>query len=223
MQVIRLIFITSICFAFSVVGKTSEDLTIKYYENGHSLKSITSKKTLNKEETSLNFKRNGELFTANTTNFQAETKKGLTFFLLKSLEVNAPALKIINFTLNNTLFQQLYLHFLTVKITRENDFLQKNSTNQPANNTKNLLEPIFVPAKNQLLAPQVVKPKVASGLKFLPNGRNKLYTQAGDIWMDGDFKKGQLMDGKVFLYDSDGVLLKVRIYKNGAYERDGLL
>ena len=223
MQVIRLIFITSICFAFSVVGKTSEGLTIKYYENGHSLKSITSKKTLNKEETSLNFKRNGELFTANTTNFQAETKKGLTFFLLKSLEVNAPALKIINFTLNNTLFQQLYLHFLTVKITRENDFLQKNSTNQPANNTKNLLEPIFVPAKNQLLAPQVVKPKVASGLKFLPNGRNKLYTQAGDIWMDGDFKKGQLMDGKVFLYDSDGVLLKVRIYKNGAYERDGLL
>lgn len=223
MQVIRLIFITSICFAFSVVGKTSEGLTIKYYENGHSLKSITSKRTLNKEETSLNFKRNGELFTANTTNFQAETKKGLTFFLLKSLEVNAPALKIINFTLNNTLFQQLYLHFLTVKITRENDFLQKNSTNQPANNTKNLLEPIFVPAKNQLLAPQVVKPKVASGLKFLPNGRNKLYTQAGDIWMDGDFKKGQLMDGKVFLYDSDGVLLKVRIYKNGAYERDGLL
>ena len=223
MQVIRLIFITSICFAFSVVGKTSEDLTIKYYENGHSLKSITSKKTLNKEETSLNFKRNGELFIANTPNFQEETKKGLTFFLLKSLEVNAPALKIINFTLNNTLFQQLYLHFLTVKITRENDFLQKNSTNQPANNTKNLLEPIFVPAKNQLLAPQVVKPKVASGLKFLPNGRNKLYTQAGDIWMDGDFKKGQLMDGKVFLYDSDGVLLKVRIYKNGAYERDGLL
>lgn len=223
MQVIRLIFITSICFAFSVVGKTSEGLTIKYYENGHSLKSITSKKTLNKEETSLNFKRNGELFTANTTNFQAETKKGLTFFLLKSLEVNAPALKIINFTLNNTLFQQLYLHFLTVKITRENDFLQKNSTNQPANNTKNLQEPIFVPAKNLLLAPQVVKPKVASGLKFLPNGRNKLYTQAGDIWMDGDFKKGQLMDGKVFLYDSDGVLLKVRIYKNGAYERDGLL
>ncbi|MFA9212101.1 MAG: hypothetical protein ACEQR5_09755 [Moraxellaceae bacterium] len=226
MQPIKLILITCLLLAFSAVGKTDEVLTIDYYENGLTLKSITTKHAVNKEETSLNFKRNGELLTANTTNFKTSKHLGLTFFLVKSLEANAPDLKIINFTLNNNLFEQLYLRFLTVKIAQENDLLQKNTTNLSTKNPKNVQnkqEPISVPVKNQLLAPQVVKPKVASGLKFLPNGRNKLYTQAGDIWMDGEFKKGQLMDGKVFLYDSDGVLLKVRIYKNGAYERDGLL
>lgn len=223
MQILKLIFITSMLITFSAIGKANEDITIDYYENGHSLKSITTRHALNKQVTSLSFKRSGELLTANTTNFKTENQNGLTFFLMKSLEVNAPALKIINFTLNNSLFQQLYLRFLTVKITQENDLLQNHTANQPINNAKNLKEPITVPITNQLLPPQVSHPKVASGLKFLPNGRNKLYTKTGEIWMDGIFKKGQLMDGKVFLYDSDRVLLKVRVYKNGAYERDGLL
>jgi antitoxin component YwqK of YwqJK toxin-antitoxin module len=219
MQATKFIFLAITLISFSLFGKTGEDVAIDYYENGHSLKSITTTHKQQKQETSLNFKRDGGLSTANTTNFQLENNDGLTFLLVKTLEVNAPSLKIINFTLNNTLFQRLYRRFLEVKITRENSLLRNNIKSQPAKTEKNKAEPTV----NQLLAPQVIKPKVASGLKFLPNGRNKLYTITGEIWMDGEFKKGQLMDGKVFLYDSDGVLLKVRVYKNGAYERDGLL
>jgi antitoxin component YwqK of YwqJK toxin-antitoxin module len=218
-----IIFLTLSIFAFSVVGKTGENVEIDYYENGHSLKSITAKHALKKEESSLNFKRDGGLLTANTTNFKSDNKDGLTFLLVKSLEVNATALKIINYTLNNSLFEQLYQRFLAVKITQENTLLLNNIKNQSIENVKIDGSSTSKITVNQLLAPQVDNPQVASGLKFLPNGRNKLYTKSGDIWMDGEFKKGQLLDGKVFLYDADGVLLKVRIYKNGAYERDGLL
>jgi antitoxin component YwqK of YwqJK toxin-antitoxin module len=58
---------------------------------------------------------------------------------------------------------------------------------------------------------------------FMPNGLNKVYTESAEIWMDGHFMNGQLYTGKVFVYDHDGVLLKVRLYKNGIYESDGVL
>jgi hypothetical protein len=39
----------------------------------------------------------------------------------------------------------------------------------------------------------------------------------------GEFKNGQLYDGKVYDYDQDGILQKVRIYKLGKYHSDGQL
>lgn len=72
--------------------------------------------------------------------------------------------------------------------------------------------------------PPVIKsPRVAKGLIFQPNGFNKLYTEGSEIWVDGYFVGGQLRSGKVFIYDRDGVLLKVRVYKDGVYESDGVL
>jgi hypothetical protein len=72
--------------------------------------------------------------------------------------------------------------------------------------------------------PPVLKdPRVSKGMVFMPNGLNKVYTESAEIWMDGHFKDGQLYTGKVFVYDHDGVLLKVRLYKNGVYESDGVL
>jgi hypothetical protein len=41
--------------------------------------------------------------------------------------------------------------------------------------------------------------------------------------MDGEFKNGQLWDGKVFDYSRDGILLKVRVFKLGKYHSDGQL
>jgi antitoxin component YwqK of YwqJK toxin-antitoxin module len=58
---------------------------------------------------------------------------------------------------------------------------------------------------------------------FVPNGLNKLYTENSEIWIDGHFINGKLYSGKVFIYDRDGVLLKVRVYKNGVYDSDGVL
>jgi antitoxin component YwqK of YwqJK toxin-antitoxin module len=50
-----------------------------------------------------------------------------------------------------------------------------------------------------------------------------LYNKDGEIWQDGTFKNGVLFDGKVYVYDSDGILLKVKVYKNGVYHSDGQL
>lgn len=61
------------------------------------------------------------------------------------------------------------------------------------------------------------------GAEFKPDGYNKVYNKAEEIWMDGQFKSGKLWDGKLYKYDSDGILLKIEIWKNGAYHSDGQL
>lgn len=72
------------------------------------------------------------------------------------------------------------------------------------------------------LAPKVVNPVVKNG-KFQPNGYNKIYNQSDEIWQDGDFKDGRLYNGKVYIYDADGILLKVKVFKSGLYHSDGQL
>lgn len=71
-------------------------------------------------------------------------------------------------------------------------------------------------------APKAVNPIVKNG-KFQPNGYNKIYNQSDEIWQDGDFKEGRLYNGKVYIYDTDGILLKVKVFKNGLYHSDGQL
>jgi antitoxin component YwqK of YwqJK toxin-antitoxin module len=71
-------------------------------------------------------------------------------------------------------------------------------------------------------APKITKPIVKNG-KFQPNGYNKVYNVEGEIWQDGDFKEGKLFNGKVYVYDRDGILLKVKVFKNGVYHSDGQL
>ena len=71
-------------------------------------------------------------------------------------------------------------------------------------------------------APSVNNPNT-KGIRFLPNGYNKVYNANQEIWQDGEFKNGRLWDGKVYEYDRDGILLKVKVFKNGAYHSDGQL
>jgi antitoxin component YwqK of YwqJK toxin-antitoxin module len=71
-------------------------------------------------------------------------------------------------------------------------------------------------------APKISSPIVKGG-KFKPNGYNKVYNTDDEIWQDGDFKDGRLLNGKVYVYDKDGILLKVKVYKNGVYHSDGQL
>jgi len=70
--------------------------------------------------------------------------------------------------------------------------------------------------------PKIANPRT-KGLKFFTNGYNKVYNSNDEIWMEGDFKNGQLWDGKVYDYDNDGILQKVRIFKAGRYHSDGQL
>ena len=55
------------------------------------------------------------------------------------------------------------------------------------------------------------------------DGYHKVYNDQQDLWMDGEFKNGKLWNGKLYVYDSDNLLLKIKIYKNGAYIGDGVL
>lgn len=61
------------------------------------------------------------------------------------------------------------------------------------------------------------------GSGFKENGYNKIFNDNDDIWQDGEFRNGKLWDGKLYEYDSDGILMRVRVYKEGGYHSDGLL
>lgn len=62
-----------------------------------------------------------------------------------------------------------------------------------------------------------------NGKKFKENGYNKVYNSDQELWMDGEFKDGKLMDGKLYKYDNDGILLKIEVWKNGKYHSDAQL
>ena len=55
------------------------------------------------------------------------------------------------------------------------------------------------------------------------DGYMKLYNKDDEIFLDGDFFNYQLWNGKAYVYDEDGILLRVKIYKKGQYHSDGQL
>ena len=61
------------------------------------------------------------------------------------------------------------------------------------------------------------------GKVFDRDGYNKVYNDDEELWMDGKFKAGKLYNGKLYKYDSDGILLKIEVWKNGKYHSDGQL
>ena len=71
-------------------------------------------------------------------------------------------------------------------------------------------------------APKAAAPRT-KGVPFLPQGYNKVYNDNDEIWLDGIFKNGNLWEGKVYEYDKDGILLKVKVFKEGVYHSDGQL
>lgn len=79
------------------------------------------------------------------------------------------------------------------------------------------------PSASKEVAPKIATNPKTKGVKFQANGYNKVYNANDEIWQDGNFKNGQLWDGKVYEYDRDGILLKVKVYKNGVYHSDGQL
>lgn len=78
------------------------------------------------------------------------------------------------------------------------------------------------PGASNETAPKITTPRT-KGIKFQPNGYNKVYNANDEIWQDGTFKNGVLWDGKVYEYDRDGILLKVKVFKSGVYHSDGQL
>lgn len=116
---------------------------------------------------------------------------------------------LVRYNPNGTVKEKLFFD--------ENGKISKSEVFVEAQNT-----PTVVKKPTNILPPQVTNPKT-KGIRFSPNGYNKIYNTNEEIWMDGEFKNGQLWDGKVFDYDKDGILIKVRIFKQGKYHSDGQL
>ena len=66
-------------------------------------------------------------------------------------------------------------------------------------------------------------PRPKANRKFKPDAYNKVYNDDKELWMEGDFKSGLLFNGRLYIYDEDGLLFKVEVYKEGKYHSDGQL
>lgn len=69
--------------------------------------------------------------------------------------------------------------------------------------------------------PPTVSNPITKGVTFFSEGYNKVYNENDEIWLDGNFKEGQLFDGKVYIYNKDGILKKIKIYKEGKFHSLG--
>jgi antitoxin component YwqK of YwqJK toxin-antitoxin module len=58
---------------------------------------------------------------------------------------------------------------------------------------------------------------------FSGNGYAKLYNSNKQVTKDGIFSNYKLVDGKEYIYNSDGILQRIAVYKNGSYVGDGVI
>ena len=64
------------------------------------------------------------------------------------------------------------------------------------------------------------KPNIGS---INPDGYNKLYTRSLLLKWDGYYKHGKPWSGKKYIYDQNGLLSRIEIYKNGLYIGNGVI
>jgi antitoxin component YwqK of YwqJK toxin-antitoxin module len=75
-------------------------------------------------------------------------------------------------------------------------------------------------------APPVVVQKTEKdnlGKVFNGEGYWKLYNANKQVSKDGTFSKSRLIDGKVYHYNSDGILTRIAVYKDGKYVGDAVI
>lgn len=65
--------------------------------------------------------------------------------------------------------------------------------------------------------------KVNSGKPFDGEGKWKLYNMNKQVSKDGTFHKNKLMDGKVYIYNTNGILTRIALYKGGKYIGDSVI
>ena len=61
--------------------------------------------------------------------------------------------------------------------------------------------------------------KLGINIAFCP----KTYNENKDIYMDGEFKDAKLWTGKHYIYDENGLLERIEVYKDGKYVGNGVL
>ncbi|MBS1547812.1 MAG: toxin-antitoxin system YwqK family antitoxin [Bacteroidetes bacterium] len=66
-------------------------------------------------------------------------------------------------------------------------------------------------------APALAAGESPNSSAFKADGWNVLYNNQHRISQQGQFRKGRLLEGKVYKYDRNGILYKVEVYVNGRY------
>ncbi len=76
-------------------------------------------------------------------------------------------------------------------------------------------------------------PPIPKGLHYQEGGKKidvvkindcrKLFNDAGDIVYDGCFEKGEFKEGKLYIYDEDGLLHHIEVYKDFRYAGNGVI
>ena len=143
------------------------------------------------------------------------------FWVEQSMQAIASESRVIDFTWLNSNYDNLYATYLQIRTPKLKERLEL--VDIPKLNGDIPVSKVAAKKSNFFFPPVISSPRLSPGMSFQPNGLNKLYTVNDEIWIDGYFLNGQLSDGKVFIYDRDGVLLKVRVYKKGIYHSDGVL
>lgn len=79
------------------------------------------------------------------------------------------------------------------------------------------------PPKTVNTETEAQNPAVEKYNPFTGDGYAKLFYKGGRLSKEGVFKKFQLMDGKEYIYNSDGLLQRIAVYKEGGYIGDATI
>lgn len=79
----------------------------------------------------------------------------------------------------------------------------------------------FAPSKAESEIKSEEKIENKTVLATTLNGKHILYNKNKQVSKDGVFKDNRLMEGKAYIYNDNGILTRVAIYKNGIYVGDG--
>ncbi len=72
-------------------------------------------------------------------------------------------------------------------------------------------------------APAVTPAETTNAVAFRENGFNTLYDRQLRISQQGEFVNGRLYDGKRYMYDTNGILTRIQVYKGGRYAGDAVI
>jgi antitoxin component YwqK of YwqJK toxin-antitoxin module len=124
----------------------------------------------------------------------------------------------------------------TIKEFAENGQLKAEKTFNDGNVDVNSIKTYSVKADgqtadklpNQNDAPKLVvkaeeKPNDAVKAPTILNGKHTLYDKNKNVTKDGTFENNTFIEGKAYIYNENGILTRVLIYKNGKYIGDGVI
>ena len=111
-------------------------------------------------------------------------------------------------------FADGYLDVTTVKTYEPKKPIVKQKEKDVVEDPTLKMVPVVVDQKTE---------QVNIGKPFTGEGYFKLYNKDKQVSKDGTFHQNKLMEGKSYIYNSNGILIRIALYKNGKYVGDGVI